>query len=639
MAKKDCILGGDAVGNRSGLTTEAAYWISEVAKSHFYRGATTLEEVVERTKQTIPGVKDVHVWNSISGRSPSNIKRGLDEAQVALNDIKSQARMMAEIDDIMLRGIPPEVTISREPSAEVEALRRLLNDVRMIANRSVKKDNDLKAVNIKINEILDKIDQETVKKRVEGKKELRVDIDAAKKEYRLLKRLLNTQDNIKELERQIRENDPKPPKTREPVLFPELEKALSEKKQLKRKIDDLIRLKEFESHSKMRKAGEIMKEALLSSRTAMASADLSFILRQGLLLSITRPGKAFGVNDGAFVQGIKSIRSQQKAETLNRTLIESKHDPMAAIERNRAGLFMADLDAGINSKEELFMGNMFKDIPYLRKMFALPRAVTDASNRSFAVAMNYMRAAAFDSFVKNNPSATQEEKSAYAKYVNAASGRGTLGKFEGAAQGLATVFFAPRFMTSRFQAPGLLVTNLYKDVTTKERSGIVTKAIARDWAGLLIAGGVALALAKWAGAKLEGDPEDSDWGKIQIGKTRVDIWGGFQQPARLSLSVIISGAKSIGWMKGKSREAALDSVLRFGKYKAAPTITVTNALWSGYNVIGREQSRTETIIRAYMPLTFQEMIDQFKETEDWFDTAWTGVGSGVGLGLSVHTNK
>jgi hypothetical protein len=47
------------------------------------------------------------------------------------------------------------------------------------------------------------------------------------------------------------------------------------------------------------------------------------------------------------------------------------------------------------------------------------------------------------------------------------------------------------------------------------------------------AGMTVLGLAKANGLKVGDDWRSSDFGKIIIGKTRLDIWGGFQQYARM----------------------------------------------------------------------------------------------------------
>src|SRR5690606_34947056 len=76
------------------------------------------------------------------------------------------------------------------------------------------------------------------------------------------------------------------------------------------------------------------------------------------------------------------------------------------------------------------------------------------SARAYSTVLNSLRADTFDA-----PSAplargkepTQAERGALANYVNAATGRGSLGKFQQSATLLNTVFFAPRWVVSRFQ--------------------------------------------------------------------------------------------------------------------------------------------------------------------------------------------
>src|SRR5690606_28503671 len=74
--------------------------------------------------------------------------------------------------------------------------------------------------------------------------------------------------------------------------------------------------------------------------------------------------------------------------------------------------------------------------------------------RAYTTALNVLRADSFDAMVQTlarGAEVTQAEADAIAEYVNNATGRGSLGKWEGAAMQLNTIFFAPKYVLSRFR--------------------------------------------------------------------------------------------------------------------------------------------------------------------------------------------
>jgi hypothetical protein len=143
-----------------------------------------------------------------------------------------------------------------------------------------------------------------------------------------------------------------------------------------------------------------------------------------------------------------------------------------------------------------------------------------------------------------------------------------------------------------------------------------------------------LTLAGMAGARVGDDPEDSDFGKIIIGDTRIDIWGGIQQPAALTIKAALAAGDNLGVYHADKEINPLDAGLRFLAYKSSPGVTVPYSLLFGKNIVGQKQDLDEAAIKAIMPMTIEAMVETFQNTGDPFATMAVGGLSFVGVGTS-----
>src|SRR5690606_20923954 len=111
----------------------------------------------------------------------------------------------------------------------------------------------------------------------------------------------------------------------------------------------------------------------------------------------------------------------------------------------RSGVEFTDIDSGgrLSQQEEATMSRLASKIPGVA-----------TSQRVYAVFLNLMRMQAFSTLARTlslDGAPTTNEAAALANYVNIATGRGNLGRFQAAATVLNTIFFAPRYVASRFQ--------------------------------------------------------------------------------------------------------------------------------------------------------------------------------------------
>jgi len=362
----------------------------------------------------------------------------------------------------------------------------------------------------------------------------------------------------------------------------------------------------------LRKRGimERSLDALALPRTLLATGDMSATLRQGLLLSVRRPITASKI----FAKSFKEFFSQHTADQIDLAIKLAPEQKL----REKAKLYLTPMDRiDLAAREEQFASTIAEKIPGFGK-------VVLASERHMVATLNMLRAAAFDQYASKYPDASISDLRAFADYINKASGRGNLGKAAAAAQGASFVFFAPRFAISRFQAPFTLVQNW--------KNKPVRNEIAKDFAAFTSVGGTILMLAALAGLDVGTDPEDSDFGKIIYGNTRIDIWGSFLQPARLVMQPVMAGVQRFD--KGKTDIDILSAGMDFTKYKLSPAVTLPAQLLTGKDVVGQDRTLVETTLDAAVPLTVQEAVDTWVEEDNAIMAGGAFAGAFMGVGIS-----
>lgn len=372
------------------------------------------------------------------------------------------------------------------------------------------------------------------------------------------------------------------------------------KRRAREKVD------EFKERTKWDKAISLAT----APRALIASADLSATLRQGGMLLPGHPVIAAE----ALQKSLKALTSEAKAEEVDLYL---KSRPSWDISK-RAGLHHSSLsNMDLNAREQQFQSGAADVIPWVR-----------ASNRQMTTQLNFIRANVFDIAYNDLKKRGLSEKEMmpilqkYAKFVNAATGRGSLFAFEKSAKGLAAIFFAPRYAISRFEAPVRAAMMMNTPL-----AGSVAKDVG-SFLGVIL---TTLTLATWAGAEVEWDSESADFMKIKVGDTRFDITGGFLPAIRLLINSGRAGLSQTGFVDEFDRDMRND-LTNFFMYKSSPAVTMGMELITGEDVVGNE-------INFYTSDP-EELTSNFfiKNTAPLFlQDAWEATVSGDAetLGLSV----
>lgn len=180
-----------------------------------------------------------------------------------------------------------------------------------------------------------------------------------------------------------------------------------------------------------------------------------------------------------------------------------------------------------------------------------------------------------------------------------ASGRGAIPRWAGRSAPLVNaLLFAPRFVFSRLQLPTLLFHS----------SPLVRKEAARTLVQFLGAGVGILSMAAMAGAKIEIDPRSSDFGKIKVGNTRLDIWAGYVQWARFLSQLATAESKITGTGKIVERNR-LDTVWNLIQSKESPMASIFTDLMKGETFIGEPVISWKSLRDRLTPLFVQDMLD------------------------------
>lgn len=360
------------------------------------------------------------------------------------------------------------------------------------------------------------------------------------------------------------------------------------------------------NRTRLEKIRDITTEVFNTPRALMASVDFSAPLRQGLVLGISHPIIAAK----AFTEMFRQSWSQQRFDRYMSNLTETPgYDIM-----KKSGLYLADTrSAKLAAKEEQFMSNVAEKIPIIGRL-------VKGSERAYVGYLNKLRADVFaqsatlfeneGNTIENNPKLYK----ALGSYINSASGRGNLGTLEDSAQILNSTFFSPRLIASRISLLTNWANSSWYENTPKE----VRLMYAKDMLRFISVGTTILALASAAGADVEKDPRSSDFGKIKVGDTRWDIWGGFQQYVRF-ISQFATGQrkstsneqiKDIGVGKYKP-ETRADLMLNMFRGKLSP---IPSNIWSfaeGKNIVGEEYTYND-LPKLFLPLFAADLYTAVK---------------------------
>jgi len=196
--------------------------------------------------------------------------------------------------------------------------------------------------------------------------------------------------------------------------------------------------------------------------------------------------------------------------------------------------------------------------------------------------------------------------------VNAATGRGGLGKLESSAEALGKVLFSPRLLASRIKMMNPLTYMMASPQVRKQYLGSAL-AVVGAWIGMAeLADKSGL-----PGIEVSWNPKSADFGKIRIGNTRIDLGGGFQQLV-VGLSRIVSGkeAPSTGGKEfelgqGYRADTRLTIIQRVLANKLNPS---SKGVYDFFNASERVPLHVmDRTAQMFVPLINQDIVELMRE--------------------------
>jgi hypothetical protein len=366
---------------------------------------------------------------------------------------------------------------------------------------------------------------------------------------------------------------------------------------------------------KLRPFGErfwrLTLDALNIPRSFLAAFDLSFPFRQGVFAFARHPKEFFG-NLPAMLRAAKNPEFAEQmvaAIKADKTLIQTTEGfrPLNEL-MEEARLFLPDVSGteAFEARAEEFLSTLAHRIPGV-----------GFSERGFIAYGDKLRADIFrntlQSWARQAKPATADEIADLGIMLNVLTGRGNLPPE--LAKSLSFGFFAPRFAASR---PQLFLAATINNIPGARRvtgtllgapgqTTRVARLATQELVTSVSAGLAILGLVKLSGAgDVELDPRSSDFGKIKIGKTRIDFWGGARPWATMIARMITGKSKSV---TGEFDITRLSTLGRFGRSKLAPPAALIVDVVAGETAIGEEIGTTGDILRRTLPLAIQDVAD------------------------------
>jgi len=330
-------------------------------------------------------------------------------------------------------------------------------------------------------------------------------------------------------------------------------------------------------------------------RAIQASTDVSFPLRQGVMV-VPRHPLVWGRGT---LESFRAVLQPGRAMELNMQIVREQAD----------GILSKTLDITLPGTAKPFAERPEGFISKYLGKIPIVGPVLRRSEISFATGGNIMRRDLNLNYINRwsnhvGRALTEAEMDMAGHIPNYLTGRGPVPKK--LAYTLGQILYSPRFFTS---GPAFVARLLDPRI-----SNYLRYMMAQEFVSFVGTGIGLLSALKFSGlADVEVNPLSSDWGKIKIGKTRFDIWGGKQQLARYTAQMIMGERKTIGTgdMVDASRK---DILMQFASGKLSPAAGMAYDIWRGRTYQGEEltatgaTAKTQTYNRM-APLAVQDLVD------------------------------
>ena len=207
---------------------------------------------------------------------------------------------------------------------------------------------------------------------------------------------------------------------------------------------------------------------------------------------------------------------------------------------------------------------------------------------------------------------------------------------EGTSTLLRSVFWAPRFVTSRLALPATLVMSDPRISRIKAKDMVLFFASRAAMISLPIQFGL---------AAIELDPRSSDFGKLRVGKARIDPWAGFLPPIRYAAQVATGKGKVLATGQERTLQRG-QTLFTFARSKMSPLFGTAWDFVEGETFTGEKLTPFSVAKGLTVPITVQDLVEgvtELGEESDFFENlpdAWPwgflmAAAGGAGLGVQA----
>lgn len=299
----------------------------------------------------------------------------------------------------------------------------------------------------------------------------------------------------------------------------------------------------------------------------------------------------------------------------------------------RGKVSFTKVDGPLSEKEEAFMSHLAQKIPGIG-------VLVKGSDRAYVTYLNKLRLDVFKKIMQQEKELGVNVKDPkflndLGGFVNNATGRGNLGRYNSSAPLLSAAFFSPRMQMSRV---ALINPIYYMQLHPAVRMQAIKTMLGF---GAIMATAYGLA---WAGgAKVSLNPDDPDFLKVRIGDTRLGNFGAFAPWIRIGYKVAAGFYDQATGVKTKNSVG--DDILHFARTKLSPVAgTAVDIAQKGKEVTGINikdekflglHGTAAYIAQKYVPMILQDIHDAVESS----GPAGVGVTPFAALGIPVQTYK
>ncbi len=349
----------------------------------------------------------------------------------------------------------------------------------------------------------------------------------------------------------------------------------------------------------------LTKDALGATKSMTATLDASYIGIQGAKLLLTHPIKALGILKETLKSMPASLRGED-AVLPTKAYVYSRKNARNGLDAR------AKLATGIG-REEVYPSSIPSRIPILGRLFS-------ASDHAFQNWALRARAEMFDLYIEKAKKAglditDAETLEGIGSLANVMSGRAGLGSWEAVGNTINVAFFSPRFAVSNIH---FLTAHLMDPKATPFVKVEASKNLVKTVASIA----TVLATANALGFEIETDPTSTNFGKIKIGDSWVDVSGKMGSFVVLATRLATGDMRTMSGKKidldsGKfgalSRASALGN---FAEGKLSPAFGSALDFLQGKDFDGKKPTLMSTLKRLVMPMSLDSTADLFKDAEN-----------------------